>query len=486
VAEWTEGRRERAVGVALLIAVFLGHAAILFQHPVVGAAENGDFWRVMKPAGIVPLEARAVVIHQYVSERFALSAANLGSGGSSAALIAVAAKGLSVGGDTLDIRQVGASYLLLYALAFAGALYAGVPAVLCALLAWAALDLSYSLYVNSFFADPAGLLGIVGVTLALCAGAEAPPRRAASRRALLLVAALLAGFAKNLYALTPLLAAAAVAAWPSRAWAAHLRREGLLLAALLLGGALSLWHFTAGRGYRFPDINRHHVVFRGLTEVDDRGTALAELGIDPAHAPLAGRSYFTLSAEDRQASAAALRAVSRADVALAYLRHPRRLERAAHLLAPPLRDTTTADPNFADRSQPPALYRGWWQFAQLRGRLWPVAAALVAAAVVRLVRAAYRRRWQGVHAALLFLLLNAAAIAVLSVLGDGFFGLARHLMAARLSIDLVLAIVAYGAFAATRRASIRTPDARRPRQSGGCVFVVGQGLGLVLFVFRFL
>lgn len=456
VAEWTEGRRERAVGIALLLAVFVVHAAILLRQPVVGAAENGDFWRVTKPAGIVPLDARETVIHQYVSERYGLAPAALGSGFSSSALIAVAAKVLSFGGDALDIRQLGALYLLLYAVAFAWAVRAGVPAVLCALLAWAALDLSYSLYANSFFADPAALLGLAGVPLALCAGNATGPR-ARGRGALLLIAALLAGFAKNLYVLTPFVAAAAVAAWPSRGWATQLRREVPLLAGLLLGGALATWHFTAGSGYRFPDINRHHVVFRGLTAVDDPAAVLSEIGVDPAHAALAGRSYFSLNAEERQASTAALQRVSRADVALAYLRHPARLTGAALILAPPLRDTATADPNFADRTQPPSFYRGWWQFAQLRGRLWPLAAGLIVVAAVALTRAAWHRRWRGAHAALLFLLLNAAAIVVLSVLGDGFFGLPRHLMAARFSIDLALAIVMYGAFSEARRTRFPTP-----------------------------
>ena len=54
----TERRGERAVGCVVLAAVFLSHAAILMRYPVVGTAENGDFWRVTKPAGIISLDRR--------------------------------------------------------------------------------------------------------------------------------------------------------------------------------------------------------------------------------------------------------------------------------------------------------------------------------------------------------------------------------------------------------------------------------------------
>ncbi|MBX3023542.1 hypothetical protein KF840_01390 [bacterium] len=440
-----EPRRDRRVGIVLLVAVIAGHAAILLRQPLVGAAENGDFWRVMRPAGIVPLDAREAVIHQYVSPTYGVSTAHLGAGFSSAALLAVAAKalGIGMGAAALDIRQVGAVYLLLYALALALAMRAGVPALLCALLAWAALDVSYSLYCNSFFADPAALLGVLAVALALLAGAG--DARGWMRPALLNGAALLAGFSKNLYMLTPFVVAAAVLARPMRPWAAHLRAAAPLLVALLLAGALTTWHFTAGGGYRFPDINNHHVVFRGVAEVaDDPARLLAELGVDPGQAPLVGRAYFELNAAERDRSAAALRDLSRVRVVLAYARDPRRVTRALPRLLPALRQTTAADPSFADRARPPAVYRGWWQFARLRGAPLPLVGFLLGVGLLALARAALARRWDGRHAALSFLFMNAVVLVIASVLGDGFFGLPRHLMGARFSIDLALALILYG------------------------------------------
>jgi hypothetical protein len=449
-AAWAETRRERLVGIALLVGVFAWHAAILLRLPVVGAAENGDFWRVLRPAGIVSFDPREAVIHQYVSQTYGVSASALGRGLSSAALIAVAAKALAPGADTFDIRQMGAAYLALYAIAFAVALSAGVPAMLCALLAWAALDVSYSLYCNSFFVDPAALLGILGVALALLAWSGDGHRRWASP-GLLVGAALVAGFSKNLYLLTPWGVAAAVLLWPSRRWAAHLRLAALPLLALLVGGALSTWYFTVGGGYRFPDINTHHAVFRGVVEVaDDPAAVLAELGIDPRLVAFSGRSFFELSEAERRTSAAALAGVSRGRILIAYLRHPRRLARAASRLLPSLRETTTADPNFSDRSQPPALYRGWWQFARLRGALPWLAALLLGAGVLGLISSAGRRQWSGGHAAFAFLLANAMALMIGSVLGDGFFGLSRHVMGVRFSLDLALALVLYAAYARLR------------------------------------
>lgn len=444
ISGWrAETRHERLAGIALLVAVLAGHAAILLRQPVVGAAENGDFWRVMKPAGIVPLETREAVIHQYVSPTYGLAAAQLGAGFSSAALIAIGAKALGLGAGWLDIRQVGAAYLLLYTLAFALAVRAGVPALLCALLAWAALDVSYSLYCNSFFADPAALFGILGVALALLAGAGEDRRW--TRRVLLVGAALIAGFSKNLYMLTPLVAAAALLGWPARPWTAHLRAAAPPLLALLLAGGLTTWHFTAGGGYRFPDINAHHAVFRGVVEVvDDPAQVLAELGVDPRHAPLVGRSYFELNAAERDTSARALHDLSRLQVVRAWVRDPHRVARALPRLLPPLRQATAADPSFADHQRPPAVYHGWWQFARLRGAPFPLAEIPVAIGLVALARAALARRWGGAHAALSFLLLNAVVLVIASVLGDGFFGLPRHLMGVRFSLDLGLALILYG------------------------------------------
>ncbi len=436
------GRGERLVGWVLLVAAFAVHAAILLQRPVVGVAENGDFWRVMKPAGIVPLEAYATVDHKYVSEDYLeVAIPPCCAGFSSAAVVAAAARFL-VPGPTLDIRQMGTAWLLLFAAAFGLALLVGLSPLLCALLAWAALDVSYALYFNSFFADPAALLGVLGITLALLAWER--PWRPALHRIALLAAAAAAGLSKNLYMATPLLLAGVLIAWPRRPWRAHLRTEAPLLVALAALGAFAIWHFTAGRGYRFPEINNHHMVFRGLATVaDDPAALLAELGVDYRHARFTGRTFFELDAEDRRVTTSALRDVSRLRVAAGYLRQPARLRRAIGPALEPLREVGTPDPNFYDRSRPPAFYRGWWQFARLRGELTPLATLLLVAGVVAVAAAAWRRAWRGVDAAFAFLLLNAAFIVAASILGDGFFGLRRHTIAARFSLDLALAIVLY-------------------------------------------
>ena len=444
-----ERREERILGYALLALVFVSHAAILMQHPVVGAAENGDFSRVTGPAGIVSLDPYEAVDHKYVSQIYGVAPTRLGTLFSSAAVIAAGAKLLGVGAATLDIRQVGCAYLVLFAAAFAQALWAGVPALLCALLAWAALDVSYSLYLNSFFADGAALLGFLGIVLGLLAwdGATGDRGRRRLSGALLVLAALIAAFSKHLYMLTPFLAAIAVVAWPSRAWTAQVRGAALLLLALGLGGLLAVWHFTLGGGERFPEANRHHAVFSGLVRVaDDPAEVLVELGIDPRSAALAGTNFFRLSEEDRRLSTDALRDVSSSRLALAYLRDPHRVERALAQTLPCLRLTTTADPNFSDRTRPPAFYRGWWQFAQLRGPLYPVALALLIAGLLGLARAAFLRTWRGAHAALAFLLLNAVVLVIAGVLGDGLLTLHRHLIGARFSLDLGLALVAYAIY----------------------------------------
>lgn len=451
----------RAIGGVLLAAILTLHAVVLMQRPVVGTAENGDFWRVMRPAGILPIDAFSAVYHQYVSQFYAMAESHLSSGFSSAALIAVGAKYLRHGGTTMDIRQVGAAYLALVALAFALALWAGVHPLLCALLAWAALDVSYSLYFNSFFADGAALVGILGISLALLAWpSESSGAERRVHHALLVLAALCVGLSKNLYMQTPLLAVGVVLAWPSRAWAAHARAAAALIAVLLLSGAVSVWHFTYGSGYRFPEINNHHAVFLGVANIDDPAQVLAELGIGPQYRRFVGKTFFDLSAEDQQISGRVLRDLSRTDIALAYLRAPRRVVRAIGVALPSLRQRTTTDPNFDDRSRPPATYTGWWQFARLRASLWWCAVVLWIAGCTALLRAAWTHDWHGEHAALAFLLLNAITVLVASLLGDGFFALPRHSMGTRFSLDLALALVLYTC--ARRLWQVIDPARRRP------------------------
>jgi len=448
-------RGEARVGYLLLGAAFAVHAAVLLQYPVVGAAENGDFWRVTRPAGIVAIDRYADVHHQFVSQHYGIAPWHLGEGFSSAALIAAASKPLRLGAPVMDIRQVGATYLLRFAGVFALALRAGVAPLCCGLLAWAALDLSYALYFNSFCADPAALLGCLGIALALytweAPGAAATRRRA--QRAALVLAALLAGWSKRLYVFTPLLVAAVVVAWPRRDWRAHLRGAAGTIAALCIAAGLGIAHFTWGSGPRFPQINNHHAVFRGLLLVaDDPPQALAELGLAPPLVALTGRTYFELNPAERGASHDATAGLSRTQLVLAYLRAPQRAARALHAAYEPLRVTTTAfDPNFSERTRPPAQYRGWWQAARLRGALTPLAVLLLLAGVVTLIGAAARRTWRGAHAALAFLLLNAALLVPASILGDGLFGLPRHLIAARFCLDLALALILYGGWCALRR-----------------------------------
>ena len=443
-----EGWGERVLGLLLLALVFVSHAAILLQHPVVGTAENGDFARVMRPAGIVSRDTYAAVDHKYVSQLYDVAPTQLRRGFSSAAVIAAGAKWFGGSAATLDIRQIGAAYLLLFAAAFALALRAGVPALCCALLAWAALDVSYSLYLNSFFADGAALLGFLGIALALLAWDGAPGDR--GRRlpgVLLVVAALVAGFSKQVYMLTPILTAVAVVAWPSRAWAAHVRAAARPLLALGIGALLAVWHYTLGTGDRAPEANRHHAVFCGVMRVaDDPARVLVELGADPRAAALTCKSFFALDAEERRLSSEALRDVSLARLALSYARDPHRLWGALGQAVFWLRLTTTADPNFSNRTVPPAYYSGWWQFAQLRGPLYPVALVLLIAGLVGLARAALLRTWGGAHAALGFLLLNSVVLVIAGVLGDGLLTLHRHLIGARYSLDLGAALVAYAAF----------------------------------------
>jgi len=427
------------------------HALILAQYPVVGAANNLDFLRVMMPAGIEDVEDPGQIHHRFVSQHYRPGQADLTNGFSSAACIAWLAKMLTPPDHLMDIRQVGAVDLILIAMALAFALGMQANPVLCTLLLWAGLDVTYSLYFNSFFADSAALLGILALVL-FCIVPHRPhkARLQILLDGLLVGAAATIGFSKQLYMVTPFVVATAILIARTGPWRVHLRERGCVVLALLATGALCTYHFCSGSGYRFTEINKHHMVFYGIAAIaDDPSAALAQLGISPNYTNLVNKDFFHLNPQEKEESARALKTVSPFSVALLYARHPSMVARTVTRVWPNLTETYTADPNFQDRSRNDSNnhYSGWWQFAGIRRALMSDAVfgipalIIIVGAIAWIMLAVIRGTCRGEHVAACMLILCQAAFTIGSILGDGFFGLVRHLMGVRCCLDLLIALV---------------------------------------------
>ena len=190
-------RRRGALGQVglpgLLLALLAQMALVLTREPCVGVADNRDYWRVAPPAGIDAPRLRTR--GYYVVCSYATAEPDLPSFFSSPALVAWAARplawGLAVPEGRFDLRQLGRLYWLASAALLAGALALGLPPLLALLFAWVLADPGFLLFFNSLYADPALLVGLLGVICLLPfadRGRALPP---------LLLAAALAGFEQD-------------------------------------------------------------------------------------------------------------------------------------------------------------------------------------------------------------------------------------------------------------------------------------------------
>jgi len=424
--------------------VILAHGgALLLGSPLRGMADNGDFWRVAQPAGLassVPVDS---LRHRFIVPSYAKRPAYFGEGFSSAALLVwVAANAPWADGATLELQQIGALYVALIAALFAIALFRGVSPLVCALVAWVLVDPGYLLFCNSLYADPCAMLGVLGVVVGIW-----HVRRGHGNPGPALVLVVLgvflaswskqSHFAIGLAAALPLLAQRKV----RRSAAGRLGAFACIL--LSLG---SVYYFAVGPGYRLPQINNYNAVFFGIGDVaSEPAAALAELGVGAEYRSRAGTNYYEAPVPDDLARQ--LEGLSHARLARLYLRDSSAMGRALNRtqIALAIQDRYLGNYTYSWRYPGARVYDEVWAFTHVRQALlrWPIAfwAFLIGLGGWLLSRVARRRELDASWGALAFLWLTIAAETASAVLGDGFFGLWRHVIVARFALDIALAII---------------------------------------------
>ena len=446
----------RYAALALLLLVAVQAARLLARDPCVGVADNRDYWRVARPAGI---EAAAQPRHRqgrFVICSYPETEPRLGSLFSSAALMAWTARplrwGAAVPAGEFDLRQVGLLYGALTLALLAAALALGLPALRALLFAWVLADPGFLLFFNSLYADPALLLGLLGVVclLPLPAGSRRARRPRQAIPALVVLCALLAGTSKMQYAVLPgLLLAACLAGLlferrrPDRAGLAF-------LALLALAAVTAPANFFWGPGPRFLDANAYDAVYSGIAKVaSDPDAALAELGIPAEFRSRPAKNFFAERMGHDDPVLPYLRKLSRLRLAALYLRDPEaRTETAGRIARLLERQETNPRGNYTreESGGGPRGYETPWQFAAWRERifgglppytLWLFLAAVLAGLVWRVAR----RRWTDEDTLALFLVLWVISQSAIGVLGDGLATLEQHLLGARLGLDLLLVLV---------------------------------------------
>lgn len=448
-------------------------ASLLLREPCLGVADNGDWWRVMRPAGI-DHESAPKRPGRFVHCELGEIETDLASSLSSPALVARGAKALGWAfGTTLgrfDLRQVGTVYWLfvvgLAAWAFSGGRGSRAPPLLVAGWCYVLVDPGYVLFFNSFYADPALLVALFGIALWFVNAGEESPVSGRGRMLLsgllLIGLTVLGGGSKMQYVLLP---GTVSIAYLSLAWGrpravgsggSHgLRLRGTavwaLAAILIVLSVLLPLHFFHGPAPRFVRVNNYHAVFAGILQATEQPErVLRELDLPAEFVDLPRRDVWSGSVPLDHPVHAALSDLSRVELLSLYAREPAaaraataRVDAALAPKSPHSRGTFTREAGRRRWAQ----YEVPWQFSRLRTtfgalRPWwvPSCLALVWLGWTACTRS---RSWGNREACALFLLLFAGSAIGVAVLGDGFVALDQHLLGTRFALDLLLVLVAH-------------------------------------------
>lgn len=384
----------------------------------------------------------------------------------------------------MDLRQVGLLYLLLTVVIFAFAIWRGVPPLLAALFLYVLVDPGYLLFFNSFYADPALLVAVVGIVLWMARTDFGVPLVDGTREertaagVLLGCLVVLGGGSKMQYAPLPAvvcltLAVACIATWGRLGQTPRSRRLGpsLLLAVLGAVAVATPLHFMIGSGPRFPLANNFHAVYAGILQVSSEPEqVLEELAIPRQHWDLPRKDMWSGKVTVDNPVHAHLADLSRRELLWLYLEDPgailaagRKIQRELARLESHTRGSFVRSPEHPRRQQ----LTTWWRFARWRQEVmgrWPaVLWWLLAGSAGWLGVAAWKRRWTGTASAGLFLLAFTTTQYIVVVLGDGFVALEQHLIGARFALDLLFVVMGWEVVRALgRRLAPVTAPARSP------------------------
>ncbi len=446
-------RRSRLLVAATLSAAAAVLTALLMVPPIVGLADNGDFDRVMSPAGLAPESPRREDrFYGWMQPRFvhAPRAADLSGYRTSEAFLVEAAAGASrllQNGPVFDIRFLGALHAAFLLLAFGllvaacGGLSAPAQACAAALLVFFFTDPGYVAAFQSLYSQTASLLFLL-----LTAGVAAR----AIRRGTLGGAALWAYFlsAALFVCSKPQESVQALLLAPfgvRLAWTGSRRsRTAAILLALALGGLAWRYYRSAERGIGW--VTRYNMLFLELLPSSPNPERdLAELGLDPSLARFAGVSAWTPDSPVRDPAIRKFFDARSGEPSprMLYVRHPARL---AAILASTAESSYALQPhelgNFARESGAPPLAKARGAWSDLRRRLSGVTWLLLflggtlVACAVTYRRATHRGRLT--REGLVLLVAMAAGAFVVVAVGDARIETERHLYIFQAVCDLIL------------------------------------------------
>jgi hypothetical protein len=437
--------------VFLLAACFM-----LLQTPCIGVSDILDFWRVMRPAGIEHIETPTYPGY-YVQCTFKTGPPDLCSLPSSSAVLAFFSRGFSFfGAETgfMDLRQIGLLYVLLLTVVLATAGLCGLPVLEVWLLSFIALDPSYLLFFNSFYADPSLFVALIGGYCwfrwndrkfdgpRIQRSSVLPSANQAVVVSVLLMLCIIGGASKMQYVTFPLAVLLSLivllVAGPS-----FRSRVAVFLSIAVLAIAVAVaWNFFFGPGPRFLKYNNYNAVFGGIAEAaSNSDEALAELGISAEHRGLPRTDIWSAGMVNTHAVHDELSRLSRFQLASEYCSDPRAIWSVYTRICTDL-SMTTGHPRgnkirpSSDTGPKKRVFEYPLQHSKTirRAYSWSITSLSTLFFLAALVPFAVRPRYLSTS---LFLLGWIGSQFVVAVLGEGFVNLHQHLIGARLGVDLL-------------------------------------------------
>jgi len=442
---------------------------LIFIPPINGLADNGDFYRAMYSNGIYKLLGTHYNYFSYVTQHFGLmkyyneNRSVIFSSQPLFVRFAVVLNKLFYSRTVFDIRfmgvinyvlYLGSIYLLTDALTFPAKRWRNY--LIAALVVWVFGDSSFTLYFNSFFAEPQ----MLSMTLYSFASIMLLARNRYRRRWPLLlifgVSTLVLISSKSQNA--PLALSYTVVAL-GLLFLPNFKAQRLYLFAgiglLLITGGLT--YTLIGKDFAY--VNQYQAFSHGvLTQTTDPSKALAKNGIDEQYALMKDQDYYakqfaTIQPAQPYVEKNLLSKYNFVWIVKYYLGHLQQFGKLMDLAAADVMITQTkavgdyVKPSGADPGQQLTFFTS---FSSVAGAFFPqkfafnclLAVALVMVYAVGMYNDFKQHAIEGVLR--FFLVLGLLTIfifvPIIAIVGDGDADLAKHIFMAPVSIDLIFVL----------------------------------------------
>lgn len=415
----------------------------LLVKPIHGLADNGDFWRVMAPAGIDYQEGKVPPRYRSLAREFSLSAPHLGDTTTSAVLPAYLVAKASSFSTAFDLRSLGAFYLAVYVGGLAALTFSLGGFIFALGMAWLSLEPTFFLHFNSFFSQSFSLALWPWLLWSLVKTFSTGRKKYSF---VLAATAFLVATSKLQLALVPLLLLLALSIPP--------RKDLRFASALLLGATVFTLAFSflpsspQRRGLAI--MNHYHAIFTGIAQVANKpADPLLALGISESYHYMAGIGMMDPPVNGRISAqlAGQLEHLNLFHLAGLYLSSPGALARSVPKFQDALARTPLQYLGNYEANLPGKTLDLPWQFSNFRDPIFRfipwlpwIFSFLLLAIGGRMV--GKQEKFEAWHCVTLFLLLHFLSQLPIAVLGNGFYSLHRLLIPAHVALDILLWLTA--------------------------------------------